>query len=351
MYFGSDNSAGAAPQLLEALVKANEGNAPSYGADEWCARASARLAEVFEHPVAVFYVTTGTAANALALAALTPPYGAVLCHQEAHINVDECAAPEFFTGGAKLLPIAGEGAKITLPALQDALANLPRHVPHNCPLKLLSLTQATECGLVYTPSEVAALAATAKNHGMRVHMDGARFANAIAHLGCTPAELTWKAGVDVLCLGATKDGALGVEAVIFFDAQQAENFQYLVKRSGQLVSKSRWLGAQMEAWLQNGLWLDLARAANQKASELADVLLDVPGVHVVWRPEANSVFAVLSAEVHARLQAAGAVYYDWPRYSLPAGQHIKSDDVYVRFVTSFRTSSSNIESLRKAAIG
>ena len=349
MYFGSDNSAGAAPQILDALLKANEGNAPSYGADEYCTRATAKLAAVFEHEVDVFYVTTGTAANALALAALTPPYGAILSHQEGHINVDECGAPEFFTHGAKIIPVAGEGAKITVAALEQMLSGLPKHEPHNCPLKVLSLTQATECGLLYTPQEISALTSLAKAHDLQVHMDGARFANAVVRLGCAPADITWRAGVDVLCLGATKDGALGVEAIIFFKRELAHDFRYRIKRAGQLVSKARWLGAQMEAWLQDDLWLTLARTANDRADELAQALMDIPGVRIVWKPEANSIFAILSAEVHARLQAAGAVYYEWPRFSLPAGITLRTDDVFVRFVTSFRTTSANIEALLHAS--
>lgn len=349
MYFGSDNSSGASQRLMDALIQANSGNQSSYGNDDYCVRARTKIAEIFNHEVAVFFVTTGTAANALALSAYTPPYGAILCHQDAHINVDECGAPEFFTGGAKLIGLPGDGGKITLDILTGALATLPADRPHNCPAKILSLTQSTESGLVYQPDQIAALTAIARTHGLSVHMDGARFSNAVAHLACDPADITWRAGVDVLCMGATKDGALGAEAIIFFNPDHARDFDFRIKRAGQLVSKSRWMGAQMNAWLDDDHWLDLARHANDMAGKLATEFSQVSGVRLVWQPEANEVFAVLSKDVHERLQKAGAKYYEWPLQSLPARVIMDKDDVFARFVTSFRTDSNDIKALIAAA--
>jgi threonine aldolase len=349
MYFGSDNSSGASERLMDALIQANTGNQSSYGGDEYSEQARKKIAQIFNHEVAVFFVTTGTAANALALSAYTPSYGAILCHQDAHINVDECGAPEFFTGGAKLVGMTGEGGKITPDMLTHALATLPADRPHNCPAKILSLTQSTESGLVYSPEDISALTAIAKKQGLSVHMDGARFSNAVSHLSCSPADITWRAGVDVLCMGATKDGALGAEAIIFFNPDHARDFDFVLKRAGQLVSKSRWIGAQMNAWLDNDHWLDLARHSNKMANKLALEFSQVSGVRLVWQPQANAVFAVLSQDVHERLQNAGAKYYEWPLQSLPGRMTMGKGDAFCRFVTSFKTSDNDIRSLITAA--
>ena len=266
MEFGSDNMAGASPRVIEALAAANGGAAAAYGADTHTARAAERLAEIFEHPCAVFLVATGTGANALALGSLTPPWGAVFCHADAHVMDSECGAPEFFTGGAKLVGIPGEAGKIEPEALGAALSLFPSDSVHQVRPAALSLSQATECGTIYTCDEIARLAAVAHGAGLRVHMDGARFANALVSLGCTPAAITWQAGVDALSFGATKNGALACEAVVFFEPERAAHFGLQRKRGGHTVSKGRFLGAQMNAYLDDDHWLDLARLANGRAT-------------------------------------------------------------------------------------
>ena len=244
-------------------------NTPAYGADEYSARAQALLSETFETEVAAFLVATGTAANALALSALVKPWDAVFCHEEAHIHDDECGAPEQFTGGAKLVGIAGEGGKITPEGLRETLERFPRGLVKSAQPGALSVSQATEAGTVYGVSEVSELSSIAHRNGMSVHMDGARFANALISAKTTPADMTWRAGVDILTLGATKNGALACEAVLFFDPARAANFAFQRKRGGQTLSKGRFLGAQMEAYLADGLWLRLAERANASARRLA----------------------------------------------------------------------------------
>lgn len=290
MHFASDNWAGAHPKIMAALIRANEGYAPSYGGDALTKRVEAQFAEVFERDVAVFFVATGGAANSLALSQLCPPWGMILAHEESHIQMDECGAPEFFTGGAKLLPIRGFAGKLTPAAVNAALAGFPERPPHGMPARALSLTQATECGTVYPVSEVSALAAAAKAAGLKVHMDGARLANALAALRCSPADLTWKAGVDALSFGATKNGCLIAEAVVFFDPAAAKDFMFRRKRAAQLFSKMRFIAAQFDAYFDGGLWLDMAAHANAMARDLSGGLAAIPGVKVWYPAEANEVF-------------------------------------------------------------
>jgi threonine aldolase len=342
--FASDNAYGVSAPILDAITRANEGAARAYGADEITKRVEAGFAALFEREVGVFLVATGTAANALALSAVTPPYGAVLCHEEAHINVDECGAPEFFTGGAKLVTLHGEGAKIAPESLTAALDGLTPGNPHQVQAAALSLSQASECGLVYSPQEVRALAGIAHARGMAVHMDGARFANAVAGLGVSPAEITWRAGVDVLGFGATKNGALAAEAVIVFDKARAEELMFRRKRGGHLWSKGRFLAAQIEAHLQDGHWLDCARHANAMAQTLADGIRRSNVARLAWPVQANEVFPILPRTVHERLQAEGFVYYEWPG-TQPADGKIGPDEVMVRFVTSFATREADVERL------
>src|SRR6266700_6733954 len=268
MEFASDNAAGVAPSILDALVCANTGFAVAYGDDASTQRLERRFSELFERDVAVFLVSTGTAANALALAHLTPPWGTVLCHAEAHAIVHECGAPEFFGGGLRLLGVEGRGGKLAPPAVTVAL---DRHFglrPHQMVPGALSLTQASEFGTIYQIDEIAALSALAHSRGMTVHMDGARFANAVARLGASPAEASWRAGVDVLSFGATKGGALAAEAVVFFDPARAAAMAERRKRGGHLVSKHRFIAAQFDAFLADGLWLRLAAHANRMADRL-----------------------------------------------------------------------------------
>jgi len=343
--------AGASNQVLKALVEANSGIARSYGGDPWTREAEQLLSDVFGHELTAFLVTSGTAANSLALSAFAQPWRAILCHPHAHIIEDECSAPEFFTGGARLIPVAGVDGKIAAPALIRALERLPADAPHNVTPAVVSLSQATECGLVYRPDEIARLTEAARSHKLAVHMDGARFANAVASLGCSPADLTWKAGVDVLCLGASKNGALAAEAVIFFDPKHSLDFAVRRKRGGHLVAKGRFLGAQFSGWLRQGHWLDLARSANDTARQLSRGLSGIPGVRVVWTTEANEVFAILPRELDARLRGAGCSYYEWNCDSLPNGEYAAPEEVFARLVTSFTTTSAEVSEFLELARG
>ena len=318
MNFASDNAAGIAPEILAAISRANDGAALAYGRDDWTKRVERRFAEIFQREVAVFLVPTGTAANALALAHLTPPWGAVLCHDEAHIATDECGAPEFFGGGIKLIGLAGEAGKIAPATLQRALDEGQWGGPHHVSPAVLSLSQATEAGTVYRVDEIRQLADIAHAHGVAVHIDGARIANALARMNASPAQATWMAGVDVLSFGATKGGALAAEAVVFFDAARGANMAERRKRGGHLVSKHRFIAAQIEAYLAGDLWLKLARHANAMADRLAAGLA-AAGLHPVWPVEANEVFAALPLTVDTRLKAAGASYYPWTTDALPDG--------------------------------
>ena len=269
MEFASDNAAGVAPAILDAIGRANSGFAIGYGDDALTKSLERRLCRLFEREVAVFLVTTGTAANALALSHIAPPWGAVLCHADAHAVVHECGAPEFFGGGLRLVSLDGEAGKLTPETVATALDRDFGLRPHQMVPAALSLTQATELGTVYRDDEVTSLCALAHERGMMVHMDGARFANALARLGATPAQATWSAGVDVLSFGATKGGALAAEAVVFFDPARGAALAERRKRGGHLLSKHRFIAAQFEAFLDGDLWLDLARHANGMADRLA----------------------------------------------------------------------------------
>jgi threonine aldolase len=307
--FASDNTAGVCPAALAALNDANAGRVPSYGDDALTAQAREAFAAVFERACDVFFVFNGTAANALALAALCERHHAVLCHAFSHVETDECGAPEFFTGGSKLLPIAGEHAKLT-PALLEPVLHRG-HGVHFPKIRALSLTQSTELGTVYTPDEVRALCEFAHARGLAVHMDGARFANAAAALqarGFSPADVTWRAGVDVLCFGGTKNGLLTTEAVVFFNAELAREFDYRVKQSGQLASKQRFASAQWLALLRDGGWLRNGAHANRQARRLADGLRAL-GFTLVAPTEANGVFVELPPRVFAALEARGWHFY------------------------------------------
>jgi threonine aldolase len=347
MNFGSDNVSGVHAAVLEALLEANAGTAVAYGHDEWTARAVARLRDVFEHDLSAYLVVTGTAANALALAACCPPHGAVVCHHEAHITTDECGAPEMFTGGAKLMGVRGPAGKLA-PATVAAMLDTMGRGEHEQRPSVLSVSQATELGTAYTPAEISALAELARARHMHVHMDGARFANALVRLGGSPAELTWKSGVDVLSFGATKNGALGVEAVVFFDTALAEDFHYRRKRAGHLVSKGRYLGAQMLAYLDQDLWLTNARHANTMADRLASGLRGLSGVRLPLPVDANEVFAIVPRGMHERLRVSGARYLEWPGDG-PGTDVVAGDEAFIRLVTSFRSTEAEVQALLEAA--
>ena len=342
MNFASDNTSAAAPEVMAALQAANTGHAMPYGNDEIMGRVRAKLREVFEAPEATVYlVATGTAANALSLAILTQPWGAVFCHRNAHVEEDECGAPEFYTNGAKLVLVEGAHAKMTPEALHKAISFIGRGGIHNVQRGMVTITNATENGTVFFPSEVKALTGVARGFGLPVHMDGARFAKAVVATGATPAEMTWKAGVDVLSFGGTKNGCIGVEAVVIFDPARAREFELRRKRGGHLFSKHRFLSAQMEAYLTDGLWLRLAAQANAAAARLSSALLAVPQASLVHPCEANSVFAAFPRAGHRRAQAAGAAYYLWPGDQSMEGPD--DDALAARLVCSWSTTEAEVE--------
>lgn len=338
MFFASDNGAPVPQPIMDALARANIGQTLSYGADAPMARLRAQIRTLFEAPEAeVHLVTTGTAANSLALTLYTPPYGATLCHRHAHIAEDECGAPEFFSGGAKLLLVEGEHGKMTPGTLATALGQTSSSV-HSVQPSALSLTNVTEAGTTYTVAELTALTALAKSAGLGTHLDGARFANALAATNASPADLTWRAGVDVLTLGGTKNGLLGAEAIILFDPAKSWELELRRKRAGHLSSKMRYVAAQLEAWFENGYWLELASHSNAMAARLAAGLATIKGAELLHPVQANIAFARLPAAAHTRAKAAGAVYYDM-------------GDGLCRLVTAWCTTPAEVDALLAAFRG
>ena len=305
--FASDNCAGISPEALQALLAANDGDAPGYGDDEWTRRVSDRLREVFATDCDVYFVFNGTAANSLALASLCQSYHSVICHELAHVETDECGGPEFFSNGSKLLPVGGAGGKLTPAAVQEVITR--RSDLHFPKPRVVTLTQATEVGTVYRPAEVAAVAELAHARGLRVHMDGARFCNAVASLGVAPADITWRAGVDVLCFGGTKMGLPVGEAVVFFDRSLSEDFAWRCKQAGQLASKMRFLSAPWLGMLEGDAWLRHAAHANAMAQRLATGLAGIPGARLLFPVEANGVFVALPDKVQGGLRERGWRFY------------------------------------------
>lgn len=306
MNFRSDNTAPAAPEMIEALARVNSGAASAYGEDEWSRALDVKMSEVFERSVRVFTVASGTAANSIALASATPPWGAVLCHREAHISVDECGAPEFFSGGAKLILLEGENAKIDAKSVRDGVMREARGI-HSVVPSVISISQTTERGAIYTADEIGALADEAKVAKLALHMDGARFANAVAALGCKPADISWRAGVDFLSFGATKNGALGAESIIVFDERRAEEIERRRKRGGHLLCKGRYASAQFLAYLEEDRWLKRAARTNALAARLGESARPFLSTPV----ESNQVFFKPGVAALAKLRAAGAEFYDW----------------------------------------
>ncbi len=321
MRFYSDNTATACPQILAAITEANHGLAVAYGDDPWTQRLDAVLGGFFGAEVRAFAVATGTAANSLSLATLCPPYGAIYCHEEAHIATDECGAPGFFSGGAQLMPLPGAAGKLTFEALRVALDAHPASV-HTVQPAALSLTQATELGTVYQPAEIAALSQLAHSRGLRVHLDGARFANAVAFLDCHPADVTWRAGVDVLSFGATKNGALTAEAVVFFDSDLVRDLELRRKRAGHLLSKSRYVAAQLLAYVETGVWKRNAERTNRLAQDIGRAA----GASLIHPVQANEVFVGLGVQRRQALRAAGFEFYDWGAESAGEARFVVSWD-------------------------
>lgn len=334
--FRSDNTHGAAPAILDALARASAGTTTSYGEDPISARLRDRCRAIFETDCDVVPVLTGTAGNALAIAAMTPPWGAVFCHEDAHIHRDEMGAPEFFTGGAKLVPIAGTHGKLAPDDVARAIRSIAgegRTAKPSC----LSLTQATEAGTIYTVEEIGALTAVAKNANCRVHMDGARFANAVAGSRVSPADLTWRAGVDILVFGATKNGALAAEGLVVFDRALTAELELRRHRAGHRLSKMRFVAAQLDAYLADDLWLRNARHANAMAARLASGL----DAEILRPVDANAVFARFTPAIVRRLREEGFLFYDWTPFGEGA----------VRLVTGFTTTEADVDALLAAVRG
>ena len=337
MDFRSDNTSGIAPPILAAIKDANHATAPSYGGDDISEALTRRFSDLFERAVAVFPVATGTAANVLALAALTPPWGVIYCHEDAHIAVDECGAPEFYTGGAQTALLTGPGGKVTPAALEARI--MGAGVVHHPQPAAISISQATESGTAYRPAEIAAIAEVARRHKLGLHVDGARFANALVHLGCSAADLTWRAGVDVLSFGATKNGAMAAEAIVVFDSARGGDIGFRRKRGGHLFSKMRFLSAQLAAYLDDDLWLANARHANAMAKRLADGLAGRQGARLVHPVEANEVFVDLPDAAINALAKLGFLFHRWGG----------PDATCIRLVTSFATEATMVESFISAA--
>jgi threonine aldolase len=340
--FGSDNTAPVCAPIMAAIEAANRAPTGSYGADEFSERLVKVARKVFETELAIYPVATGTASNALALSQITPPFGGIYCHDGAHINTDECGAPEFLTGGAKLLALPSPNGKIKPEQLTAGIAIAEGMGVHHVKPASVSLTQATELGTVYTLEEISAITAVAKRHGLAVHMDGARFANALVRLGCSPAEATWKRGIDVLSLGASKNGALCAEAVVFFDPRLAVEFERRRKRAGHLWSKLRYLSCQLLAYLEEDLWLRNARQANAMATRLARGLADVPGARLLQAVEGNEIFVALPETLIGKLQEAHFHFYRWPLIQVEGGAAI-------RLVTSYATVDADVDDFLEQA--
>lgn len=337
MIFGSDNWAGAARQISAALAEHSAGMARAYGDSDLDAQVEAKFAELFEHEVAVFFVGTGTAANSLAMAAVSRPGGMALCHRGAHMAEDECGGPELFMGGGRLVLLDGAGGKIDPDSLKKELARFDPPFLHHGRATALSLTQSTEVGTVYSLEEIRQLADMAKRLSLPVHMDGSRFANALVHLDASPADMTWRQGVDMVSFGGTKNGCWCAEALVFFDPQMAADMAYIRKRAGHLFSKSRFIAAQFAGYFQDDLWLDLARHSNAIAARLRAGVESSDKARLAWPSQANEVFFIASEETAAKLQAAGAMFHRWP---MP--HDVEGEAIY-RLVASFASSEEDAD--------
>lgn len=342
MYFGSDNWAGAHPRVTEALARHADGFAPSYGKSDLDRAVASRFNDIFEREVAVFFVGTGTAANSLALASVNRPGGVTFCHREAHVAEDECGAPEFLTGGARLIPIEGAEGRLDPDLLRAEMERFPPGAVHSGQPMAVSITQATEFGTVYDGQAISTIAGMAAERGVPLHMDGARFANALVHLGMTPAEMTWKRGVDIVSFGATKNGCWCAEALVFMDPETAREMPFIRKRAAQLFSKSRFVAAQFEAYFENGLWLELAAHSNAMAQRLAEGLSNSNTARLGWTSQTNEVFAIVRRENAEAARAEGAVFYDWmPPRDMTHGPG--ADEMLARLVTSFATTQEDVD--------
>jgi threonine aldolase len=329
--FASDNVAGACPEVLDAIIKANEGDSTPYGNDDWSTNLQNKFSEIFEKEVIVYPMASGTAANALALSAMTPVFGSIYCHKHSHINTDECGAPEFYTGGAKLVPISGINGKFTPEELSKNIGGVG--IVHHTQPSVVSITQLCETGEAYQLDEIAAISETAHKHNLKMHMDGARFANALVSLNATPAEMTWKSGIDVLSFGATKNGCIAAEAIIFFKPDLVGNLPFLMKRSGHLLSKMRFVSAQLEAYISNDIWLRNAKHANDMGKMLSEGLAKHNSIELAYPTEANEVFAKFPRYMIEHLNSEG--------YKMNEDE---LDGKAVRLVAAWNTKTSDVES-------
>jgi len=330
--FASDNVAGACPEVLDAIIKANEGDSTPYGNDEWSTNLQNKFSEIFEKDVIVYPTASGTAANALALSAMTPVFGSIYCHKHSHINTDECGAPEFYTGGAKLVPLNGINGKFTPEELSENIGGID--IVHHTQPSVVSITQLCETGEVYQLDEIAAISETAHKYNLKMHMDGARFANALVSLDVTPAEMTWKSGIDVLSFGATKNGCIAAEAIIFFKPELVGNLPFLMKRSGHLLSKMRFVSAQLEAYISNDIWLRNAKHANLMGKKLSEGLDANQNIELAYPTDANEVFAKFPKPIIEHLNSEG---YKMNQEEL--------DGKAVRLVAAWNTKESDVDQL------
>ena len=345
MFFASDNWAGAHPAINERLLRESTRFAAAYGTSELDRAIEQRFNEIFEHEVAVFFVATGTAANSLSLASIARPGGVVFCHSEAHVIEDECGAPDFFSG-MRMVPVEGALGKMDIANLEARIARYPQDAVHHGRAAAITMTQATEVGSVYTLEEIEAVSAIARTHGLPLHMDGARFANALTALGTTPAEMTWKRGVDILSFGGTKNGCWCAEAIVFFDPAMAKELPFIRKRTAQLFSKSRFIAAQFEAYLKDGLWLELAAHANAMADRLRAGLSTSNSARLAWPTQSNEVFAIVPKTAAKAAEEKGARFYDWlePR---DMAELVGEDEMLIRLVSSFATTAEDVDAFLK----
>jgi threonine aldolase len=328
--FASDNVTGACPEVLDAILKANKGDSTPYGNDQVSTDLQNKFSDIFEKEVVVFPIASGTAANALALATMTPSFGNVYCHKLSHINTDECGAPEFYTGGGKLVTLQGNKGKITAEELEEAIGG--KGIVHHTQPSSVSITQVCETGEVYQLDEIKKISEVTHKHNLNMHMDGARFANALTSLNCTPAEITWKSGIDVLSFGATKNGCLAAEAIIFFKKDLVGNIAFLMKRAGHLLSKMRFVSAQLDAYISNDVWLKNAKHANDMGQKLSEGLAKYNSIEIAYPTEANEVFAKFPRHMIEHLNSEG--------YKMNEDE---LDGKAVRLVTAWNTKTSDVE--------
>ena len=342
MIFTSDNWAGAHPAIAASLSAHSTGFAPAYGASDLDKKVENTFNEIFGQDVAVFFVGTGTAANSLALSAVSRPGGVSFCHSEAHVVADECGAPEFFSQGARLATVEGAEGKMDPAKLEAAIARYPEGFVHGGQPMAITLTQATEAGTVYSADEIRAISKIAKAHGLPLHMDGARFANALVALDLTPAQMTVDLGIDIVSFGGTKNGCWCAEALVFLDPGMATQAPFIRKRAAQLFSKSRFIAAQFDAYFENGLWLDIARHANAMTSQLQSGITASKNARLAWKSQANEIFPIVPRPLAREMAAKGAMFYEWspPR---TAAHLVSSDETMLRLVTSFATTQDQVE--------